>query len=115
MSTLAFDFDRWAALARTDVDEFERCRLAALDDVCNSMGGKDQPHIAAMCWRIEAERQRKHVQPMLHERLFRMMLNRFDDLESAIRKGLCNYQQQTCMVRALTTSEKDDGHGHGNG
>ncbi len=114
MSTLTFDFDRWATLARTDAAEFERCRLAALDEVCISMGGKDQPHIAAMCWRIEAERQRKHAQPMLHERLFRMMLNRFDDLDSAISNGVRNYQQQTCMVRTLVPPIKDGDHGHDN-
>lgn len=55
MNNSAFDFDQWAALARMDMAKFEQRRKAALDALCERIGGKDLPYIAAVRRQIEAE------------------------------------------------------------
>lgn len=55
MNNTGFDFDQWVALARMDMAKFEQRRLAALDAECERMGGKDQPHVAAIYGRIRSE------------------------------------------------------------
>jgi len=92
MSMATFDFDQWAALARTDTAEFERRRVAALDAACEDMGGKALPHIAAMCWRMEVERRRTHASAPLYQRLFGLMWDRFLDMESALCSIMMNGQ-----------------------
>lgn len=88
MSATAFDFDQWAALAKVDMAEFERQRVAALDAVCERMGGKELPRLAAVRWRIEAEISLRHARDPLHQRLFGLMWKSCLDLDAVLHRTL---------------------------
>lgn len=56
-----FDFDTWAALARTDAAAFERCRRELLERCIAQAPAHLQARLRQLQWRIDAERRRyKH-------------------------------------------------------
>ncbi len=60
-STIAFDFDTWAALAREDAEAFERRRQELLEQFIAQAPAHLQERLRRLQWRIDAERRRyKH-------------------------------------------------------
>ncbi len=55
--TAEFDFDHWAALARSDPAEFERARAAALADVIARAPARLQQRLSGLQWRLDQERR----------------------------------------------------------
>lgn len=54
-----FDFNAWTALARDDPAEFERRRLAAIEEICERLGPRlNRKLLDGTCWRIDMERAR---------------------------------------------------------
>ena len=53
-----FNFDEWAALAKTDPTAFAQRRAAVIEAVIASAPLERQPQLRRMQWRIDMERQR---------------------------------------------------------
>lgn len=81
-----FDFDTWAALAQGDPEEFARRRDLAVDAACESIGGRDKPGIAGICWRIELERRRSTSALQLCLKLSSLMWQRYSDLTGVLNE-----------------------------
>lgn len=86
-STADFDFDAWAALARSDPEEFERQRRQMVDNTCEKLGGLQRPVIAGICWRIEQERRRSTSPLQLCMKLSSLMWGRYTDLADALSES----------------------------
>lgn len=54
----AFDFDEWAALARTDPQAFEARRLALIEDYLRQFPSPEQQRLRGLQFRIDMERRR---------------------------------------------------------
>jgi len=83
-SIFEFDFDDWAELARRDPAEFSRRRDQVVETVCEQLGGRSQPVIAGICWRIDLERKRCTSPMQLCVKLSALMWRRHYDLTNAL-------------------------------
>jgi len=54
----AFDFDEWAALARTDPQAFEARRVALIEDYLGQFPNPEQQRLRGLQFRIDMERRR---------------------------------------------------------
>ncbi len=55
---ITFDFDEWAALAKTDPEAFAQRRAAVIEAVIVGAPVERQPQLRGLQWRIDMERQR---------------------------------------------------------
>jgi hypothetical protein len=83
-----FDFDMWAALARTDPEAFERLRTETIEKACQRAleGGVDPERVAQISWRIAVERDRAKNPLQSCLRLSSLMWDRFHDLTKALER-----------------------------
>jgi len=51
------DFDHWSRLAKEDPNEFERMRLAAIEEVISNAPKEQQQRLRGLQWRIDQERR----------------------------------------------------------
>lgn len=77
-----FDFDQWSELARHDPAEFDRRRLAAIDEVMT--GALARRSLRGLQWRIDAERRLARTPLNACIRLSAMMWESFLALEHAL-------------------------------
>jgi len=68
-----FDFDEWAALARSNPTEFEARRQALLDDYLQQFPDADQRRLRGLQFRIDMERRRARTPLAACIRLSSMM------------------------------------------
>jgi len=69
----AFDFDEWAALARTDPHAFEARRLALIEDYLGQFPSPEQQRLRGLQFRIDMERRRARTPMAACLRLSSMM------------------------------------------
>lgn len=69
----AFDFDEWAALARTDPQAFEARRLALIEDYLGQFPNPEQRRLRGLQFRIDMERRRARTPMAACLRLSAMM------------------------------------------
>jgi len=69
----AFDFDEWAALARTDPRAFEARRLALIEDYLGQFPNPEQQRLRGLQFRIDMERRRARTPMAACLRLSAMM------------------------------------------
>ncbi len=51
------DFEHWSRMAKEDPGEFERMRLAAIEEVINRAPPQQQRRLRGLQWRIDQERR----------------------------------------------------------
>ncbi len=54
----AFDFDQWADLARSNVDEFERRRVRVIEQFIDSCPSSRRRRLRGLQFQVDAERRR---------------------------------------------------------
>lgn len=94
-SAADFDFDAWAALAKSDPEEFERQRRQMVDHTCEKLGGLQRPVIAGICWRIEQERRRSASPLQLCMKLSSLMWERYTDLADALSEAAAMTEEES--------------------
>jgi hypothetical protein len=80
-----FDPDHWVRLASEDPEEFERSRIAAIEDLIASAPAPIQQRLRGLQFRVDMERRRAHSAMGGALRLQQMMWDRFADLRFALQ------------------------------
>lgn len=93
-----FDFDSWAALARSDPDAFERCRVELLEKAIRLFPENKQRLNGLQC-RIDLEREKARVPLNACIRLSDLMWNSFRELNDRL-----NNQPRLSVIHAVDTT-----------
>ena len=74
MSTIYdFNFDDWAALAKSDPQAFEEKRRAVIEQVIAAAPGRQQARLRGLQWRLDIERGQCHHPLVSCTRMFNKM------------------------------------------
>ncbi|HZP87763.1 MAG TPA: DUF3135 domain-containing protein [Burkholderiales bacterium] len=87
-----FDVDRWLRLAQESPEEFERSRLAAIEETIASAPAHMQNRLRGLQFRIEMERRRSRSALGCALQIQRMMWERFADLRLALKDLLATQE-----------------------
>lgn len=97
-----FDFNAWEALARDDPAEFERRRLATIEETCARMGPKcNRKLIAGTRWRIDMERARAKTPLQCCLRLSSLMWDSVHGLVEKVNEWSSCPREEKSPVLAL--------------
>ena len=103
-----FDFDEWAALARSNPTEFEARRQALLDDYLRQFADADQRRLRGLQFRIDMERRRARTPLAGCIRLSSMMWDSVvgpNGLRNALNRFLAFHPDRpTPAARSLTSA-----------
>ncbi|MBI1396872.1 MAG: DUF3135 domain-containing protein [Betaproteobacteria bacterium] len=81
---MEFDWETWSTLARDDPEEFERRRIAAIEDFISRAPSENQQRLRGLQFRIDMERERSSSPLGACIRMNRMMWESFSDLRNAL-------------------------------
>lgn len=81
-----FDFDQWSELARRNPQEFDRRRLAAIEE--SMKDSCRQRSLRGLQWRIDSERQLAHTPLKACVKISAMMWDSLLELEHALNDPL---------------------------
>jgi hypothetical protein len=93
----SFDFDAWAALARTSPDKFEQQRRDVVENYISSC--RDNLRMRGLQWSIDMERIRARTPMKSCLRLSTLMWDAFIDLNNALNAAI----QENCRSTGATS------------
>jgi hypothetical protein len=102
-----FDFDEWAALARSNPSEFEARRQALLDGFLQQFSDADQRRLRGLQFRIDMERRRARTPMAGCIRLSSMMWDSVvgpNGLRNALNRFLAFYPEHPAPAKRPLSS-----------
>ncbi len=85
-----FDHSEWQELARTDPEEFERRRIALIDEVISSAPPDVQRRLRGLQFRVDMERSRAGNPLSATVRISRLMWESFSELREQLNQLASN-------------------------
>lgn len=82
---MAYDFDEWAVLARTDPEGYERLRLETIEEVIGK-GSGCQRALRGLQWRIDQERRKSRTPLKACISISSMMWDSFYELNDGLNR-----------------------------
>ena len=93
----AFDFDKWAALAKAAPDEFEVRRSDFIEKIISNHS--HAPHLRGLQWRIDMERKRAHTIIQSYLKISSIMWDSFAAFRDTLERPLSKPCQQAKIIQ----------------